>query len=188
MQPPGGELEDAVVHRHARPLRHARETHVGAARGSAPLAEIAVATCGDKILPAPRAAKPPRNHMVDGEIVRPRAAVLAGVGIADEDLAATQLRHRPRSLDLVQHADDRRPREILAAGLNGVRVPLEDLGLALGEQHDRAPRDAHVQRLVVLIEKKNRTGHVARNVSRCWPMLHVELDAAARRADPDARP
>ncbi len=187
MQPPRCELENAVVHRHAGSLRHAGKAHVGASRGSASLAEIAATTCRNEILPPPRAAKSPWNDMVDGEFLRPQTTVLAGVRITDEDLAATQLCHRPWSPDLVQHPDDRRPREVLAVGLNSVCVPLEDLGLPLGKQHNCASRDAHVQRLVVLIEKKNRSGHVARDVSRCWSMLHVESGAAARSAEPGVR-
>ena len=187
MQPPRCDLENAVVHRHARALRCARKAHIGATRCSAPLKEITATTCRNEIPPVPRTPKSPWNNMVDGGIGRRRTAVLAGVLITDEYLSATQLRHRPRSPDLVQHPDDRRPREVLAVGLNSVCVPFEDLSLPLGKQHDCASRDAHVQRLVVLIEKKNRSGHVARDVSRCRPMLHVESGAASHGAEPDVR-
>ena len=65
---------------------------------------------GDEVLPGVAAAAMARDDVVERQVVRLAAAVLAGVPVAGEDLAPRQLDPRPRPLDLVLEPDDARAR------------------------------------------------------------------------------
>src|SRR6266550_2409794 len=77
----------------------------------AALAMVARLAGRDEVLPGVAAAAMARDDVVEGQVVRLAAAVLAGVPIAGEDLAARQLDARSGPANLVLEPDDRRGAE-----------------------------------------------------------------------------
>ena len=170
-----------------RASRLPQQAHARLVRGSAGLAEIAAAARGCQILPAPPSAEPPRDHVVHGRLDGRLGAVLAEILVAHEHLAAAEPHRWARTANVVEHADHRWPRVELARALDGGATVRQQLSLALAEQHDRAPGAAHVERLVVLIEKQNRFVHrSARTASRGVPMLQGTARASGRSRSEDA--
>ena len=105
---------------------------------------------------------PPRwrgHDVVEGQVVRLPAAVLAGVPVAREDLAARQLDPRPRPADEVLEPDDggravlgpRRPDHLV--------VVFDHFGLLAEHEAEGARQVADVERLVVLVQNEYDTVH-----------------------------
>ena len=75
-------------------------------------------------------AAPVAGHdVVDRQVMGLGAAVLAGVAVAGEDLAAAELHARPRPFHEVDEADDRRSVERAGRGVDDLVVPGNELGL-----------------------------------------------------------
>src|SRR4051794_226957 len=72
----------------------------------AALAVIARLARGDQVLPCVAPTAVARDHVIEGQVVGLASAVLAGVAIACEDLAAGQLHARSWPTDLVLETDD----------------------------------------------------------------------------------
>ena len=100
-----------------------------------------------------------RHDVVQGEVVGLAPAVLAGVPIPGEDLAAGQLDARPRSADVVLQADDRGRAVFGPRRPDHLVVVLDHLGL-LAEHEPEGPRQvADVERLVVLVQHEHDAVH-----------------------------
>ena len=125
----------------------------------AALAVVARLARRHEVLPRVAAAAVAREHVVEGEVVRLPAAVLAGVAVAAEDLAPGELDARPRPADVVLEPDDRRGAVDLPDRADLGVVVLDDLGL--GPEHEaERPRDvADVQGLVVLVQDEHDPVH-----------------------------
>src|SRR4029079_18086851 len=80
-----------IAHVGARSARLAAEGHPRLAQRLAPLAVVAGAAGGDDVLPLVPATPVLGDDVVDRQIPARHAAVLAGVGIAREDLATAEL-------------------------------------------------------------------------------------------------
>ena len=124
-----------------------------------PFAAIACGARADDIFPHVLAAAIARNDVINRKMVRLCAAVLAGEIVATKDGAARQFDAWTRSLDLVREANHRRARESRRRGRNVAATVQNDFGSAADEEHNRAVRVAHVQRLVVLVENENVLPH-----------------------------
>src|SRR5437773_6999676 len=106
--------------------------HAGLPWRAVSLAPVAGCARGDDVLPARFAAFRAWNDVVDGE-VGARAAVLAGPAVAREhsparDLAPVRV---PGHVDVCDQADDDRPRERRALGVQLAARALHQLGLRL---------------------------------------------------------
>src|SRR6185503_1230327 len=92
---------DVAARLEGRPM----QPEAGLLDGLAALAVIAPLARRDEVLPRVPAAPMARHDVVQGQVVALPAAVLAGVAVAGEDLAAAQLDPRPRPADLVLEPD-----------------------------------------------------------------------------------
>src|SRR4051812_1718013 len=95
-----------------------------------------------------------RYDMVERQVGGLRSAVLAGVLVADEDLAPAEPDARSRSLDPMLKPDDARRPEDGRGRSDVVVVVLDDLGLLCEDEAEGAPDVAHVQRLVIGIQQQ----------------------------------
>src|SRR5689334_18289866 len=105
------------------------QTHARLVEQLAALAMVAVLAGGDEVVPGVGAATVARDHMVEGQVMRLGAAVLAGVLVADEDLASRQAHARAGTLDPVVEANDRRCVEDRGCGADLGVVVLDYFGL-----------------------------------------------------------
>ena len=92
------------------------------------------------------------HHVVDGQVAPHRAAVLARVPVAAEDLATAQLDTGLRSLDVVLEPDHGGRGDGHRHGVDDLVVASQELGLFRTEQPECAPDVADVERLVVLVQ------------------------------------
>jgi hypothetical protein len=102
--------------------------------------------------------------MVQGEIAASLAAILAGVIIPDEDFLAGEFHLGPGSLDHVNEANYRWGRVFRTGRTQGKIVFLEDFGLAINYEHDRASHITDIQRFVVLIKNEDCSAHWVRHL------------------------
>jgi hypothetical protein len=77
----------------------ADEVHVCFARGATGLAVVAGLAGGDDVPPVVLAAAIAGEDVVEGEVSRAASAVLAGVAVTQEDVAAAEASLGPRSSD-----------------------------------------------------------------------------------------
>ena len=88
------------------------------------------------------------------EVLGRGAAVLAPMAVAGEHGPARKRRGRPeRHPHEVHQADDGRDRDVPALGVELGAVAVDDLGLLLQHQHDRAPRRDDAERLEAGVEQ-----------------------------------
>jgi hypothetical protein len=103
--------------------------------------------------------------MVERQVVRLAAAVLARVSVSREHLAAAELHARSRAPDEVLQPDDGGRAELRPRRPNHLVVVLDHLGL-LTEQEAEGPRQiTDVQRLVVLVQNENDAVHGGRRIT-----------------------
>jgi hypothetical protein len=117
------------------------------------LAVIAVLAGGDEVVPGVSAPTMAGNDVIESQVVRLRAAVLACVLVADEDLAARQPNARSWSLDAVVETYDARSTEYLRGCPNFVMVVLDDLRLLTEDESERPPYVADVEWFVVRVKE-----------------------------------
>ncbi len=103
--------------------------------------------------------------MIEGEVVRPAPAILAGVAIPEEDLAPGQFDARPGRANQTDQTDHRGVGEDILRGCDRRVMRLQDLGFATEHQHEGAPNVADIEGFVILVENQNGFVH-ARNCSR----------------------
>jgi len=131
----------------------------------------------------PRVAATPVawHDVIESEVRRLPAAVLAGVAIAVEDLAARELHPRSRPPDQVLEPDDGRGVELRRGCPDDLVVVLEDLGAFAEHEPKGARQVADVQRLVVLIQDQDHTLH-GRIVSEDGEAPPALMKAGSRHA------
>src|SRR6188508_2291923 len=88
--------------------RRAQQAHPRLIHEAAALAVIAVFARSHEVVPRVCAAAMPRNDVIERQVVRLDAAVLAGVLVANEDFASAQTDARTGTLDSVLESNDRR--------------------------------------------------------------------------------
>jgi len=146
---------DGVVRPGARAERLARELHPRLAQSLATLAVVAGLARADEILPGVRAIARLRHDVIDRQVTALQSAILAGIPIADEDLATGQLHLRAGTLDQCGEADYRRDAVIVVYGVQDQAILFEDFGLT-GEDHHQGALDvANVEGFVILIEDEH---------------------------------
>jgi hypothetical protein len=96
-------------------------------------------------------AKKTGYDVVNSQIPRLFAAILASVIIANKNLAPAQSPLQARSFYEVYKPDYGGYPDRNGGAVHYVRVILQDLGLASIEHYHRSPCPANIQRLVVLI-------------------------------------
>jgi hypothetical protein len=89
--------------------------------------------------------------VVERQVSRLLAAVLAGVAIAQEDVAAGEPSLRSWSADQIDEADDGWDLEKRGGAVEVTAAVFDDLRFTAVDQYESAPDVADVQRLVVLI-------------------------------------
>lgn len=135
--------------------RLAQELHSCFSKGLASLAMVATAAGTDDILPGVRTATGTRYDVVDGQIMGTDTAVLAGVVVAEEDLATTEFDTHRGALDQAQEPDDRRCGEAPLCRSNLLLIGLQDFCLAGKPQNKRSPQCCHMEWLVVLVQNED---------------------------------
>jgi len=123
--------------RRARVRGAAEQAHVGPARCTAGLAQVAGTASCHQVVPSTASAQASRLHVVDRHLRTVRSAVLTGVRVAHQDLTPTQLDRRAWAPDVVPQADDAGPRHVTNWRSQWTIVMRQRLGLAFGEKHDR---------------------------------------------------
>jgi len=94
-----------VGRRAGRVFRRSQGIHAGLFRRHAAFEMVAARTGCDEIVPVRFAAQVARDNVVDRQVVRLPAAVLAGVIIPAEDLLASQFDDGARPFDHLSQAD-----------------------------------------------------------------------------------
>jgi hypothetical protein len=117
---------------------------------------VAVLAGSDQVVPVVLAASIARDDVVEGELSRAMAAVLAGVVVTEEDIAATEASAGVRSSDYVDQANHGGDLKNKRGATQVAPSVLQHLGFTSVQQDEDAPGTADVQRLVVLIENQYR--------------------------------
>ena len=148
------------VHVTARLEGRPRKPHPRLVGEPPALSVVAVLARCNQVVPRVRAAAVTRNDVVQGQIVRLRAAVLARVLVAEEDLAPAESHPRARPLYAVLQPNDRRRPKDLRGRADVVMVVLDDLCL-LAEDESKRPSDiADVEGLVIRVKKQYDAIHI----------------------------
>ena len=145
----------------ARLERRAEQAQARLVEQLAALAVVARLARRDEVLPGVPAATVAGDDVVEGQVVRLAAAVLAGVPVAGEHLAPRELDPRSRAPDLVLQADDggrpvfrpRRPDHLV--------VVFDHFGLFPEHEAEGSRQVTDVQRLVILVQNEYDTVHRA---------------------------
>ncbi len=149
------QLTDERERNHLRLARLRPERHARLFRGSVPFSVVAVVTRGHDILPGCLATPRLRHDVVERQLRAARlgAAILAGLAVADEHgPARARQAPRARDRDVPHQADNQRTLHARPLRPQALLGGLDQLGLRLDQQDDRA-LDAHdAQGLVAGIE------------------------------------
>ncbi len=140
-----------VVNICPRFFRRACQFHPGLGYRFAALAVVAALAGAHQVVPGVRPGLAARDYVVEGEVARAYAAILAGIIVADEYLFAAEAGARVRSPDEVLQADDRRAVYLEGGRPHDLVVKLQHLGLSAQHQNESAPDVAHVERLKILV-------------------------------------
>src|SRR5690606_585319 len=135
------------------------QVHAGLVRRPVALPGVAALAAGHDVLPRGRAAAAAREHVVEGEVVRVPAAVLADVLVAPEDVLAVERHALPeRRAHEAPQPDHAGYREHRVGGAQHLARLLDTLGDLVHEQRHGALHRAHVQRLVARVEDEDAAG------------------------------
>lgn len=152
-------LVDPVVAADAWLARLAEERHAGLFRRPAALSVVAGLAGGDQVLPAMGTAAMARDDMVDSEVFGLFAAILAGVVVAQEQLATRQFRDRVDPLDEVEQADHRWADELVRGRVEDSLAQFDDFRLAVPDQNKGTASRTDIQWLKILVEDKDMAVH-----------------------------
>jgi len=122
--------------------------------------------------------------VVQGQISGVGPTVLAGVVVAQEDVAAGEAGHRARAPHLVQQLDDGRARDPPRDGADLGPIGLQGLRLAPEDEHYRPAQVAEVEGFVVLVQDQDGVHWGARSLLATF--CHAALGPTA--AGPAGRP
>ena len=133
-----------------------REVHVRLLEQPVALAEVARPARRDDVLPHGLAAARARDDVVERQPGRAVAAVDAAPAVAREQRPPRDAAlHRLRDPYIGHEADHVRADVRVRRGPQRLVEPLDDLRLALPDEHVRATCRAHVQRLIARIQDEN---------------------------------
>jgi hypothetical protein len=104
-----------------------------------------------QVIPGMSTSEEARNNMVYRKFPGLVAAVLTGVIVPNEYLSSAQSPLHAWALDEISKDTYRHGRAV-----NNIRVVLQNLGLASPEHDYRPPCPANIERLVILVEDKDR--------------------------------
>jgi hypothetical protein len=102
------------------------------------------------VLAAPIAGE----DVVEGEVTRAASAVLAGVAVAQEDVAAAEAPARVRASDYVDEANNRGDLKYEGGAMQVAPSILQHLGFASVDEDEGATSIADVEGLVILIKNE----------------------------------
>ena len=106
---------------------------------------------GDQVAPDVRAAAVTRQDMIDRQMHRLPAAILAGVIVPPENFPLREVRVGARRMDHFLKLDDRRDRVRQPDGVDRSASVGHQPGLAPDDQMQSPPRIAHVDRLKICV-------------------------------------
>lgn len=162
-----------------RPRRSRRrvERHARLLEETVALMVVARSARGDDVLPDGGAASRSRDDVVEREPVSGRAAIDALPIVAREEHAARDPPgHASGNADVRHEPDHVRPPKLRARRAERSIVGLQDLSLALPDEHVRTAKRADVQGLVTRVEDEDAL-HRARSVA---PVLPAPAVSGAR--------
>jgi hypothetical protein len=134
----------------------AHQLHVGFLGGASGLMPVAGDTGADDVFPGVLAAAVARHDVVEGQLAALHAAVLAGVPVPVEYLVTGHFPLAVRALDHTRQADDGRQLDGLADSADVTDAVLQHLSFALEDEDDGAAGAADGERLVALVQDKDR--------------------------------
>ena len=120
---------------------------------------IARGARADNILPEVRAAAMTRHHVVNRQVIRLNAAVLANEIVAAKNGAARERHAQSRAVHLIRQANHGGTRKFHRRRVNVAATVDDDFRLAADEEDNRASSLTHVQRFVILVENENVLAH-----------------------------
>jgi hypothetical protein len=145
-------VAEDVVTGHVRPERVPPQAHARFFKCAAALAMVAVFAGRHEVLPDVLAAEAARHDMIERQVTALCAAVLTGMVVALQDVAAAEPELRTWTPDEVDKADDRWKLESVTRAAENAGALLQNLGFPPVDEQEGAPSVAHIERLVVLIE------------------------------------
>src|SRR5438309_1203957 len=129
------------------------------------------------------------DDVVQRQVVRLPAAVLAGMPIAGEDLAPAELDPGAGAPDLVLEPDHRRGVVLGAGRPDHLVVVLDDLGLLTEHEPERPRQVADVEGFVILVQDEHDAVHRGRTIARTARRAGIDrIEAVARQARAVAAP
>ena len=147
------------------------ELHVCFLRGAAGFAVVAILAGGHYVLPVVLAAPIAGEDVVQGEVSRLASAVLAGVAVTQEDIAAAETSPGPRPSDYIDQANNGWDFKNEGGATQIAPPVLQHLGFASVHQDEGTTSIAYVERLVILIENQygciSHSGIIAKSILCC---------------------
>lgn len=134
----------------------AQEFHPGFFGRTPCLALITRLARAYQVIPGMSTSEKARGNMVYRKFPGLMAAVLTGVIVSNEYLSSAQSPLHAWALDETSKADYRGHTYRHGRAVNNIRVVLQNLGLASPEHDYRPPCPANIERLVILVEDKDR--------------------------------
>jgi hypothetical protein len=126
--------------------------HVRLFRGAVSLLDIAADTCSRHVLPGFAAAARSGNYVIQGEFVAREAAVLAGVTVAVENIAAGEGNFFVGDSDVVAQPDHRGERQL---SVEHLAVVLDLFRFSFNQQYNRSPPACNVEGFVRGVQHQN---------------------------------
>ena len=136
--------------------RLAPELHPGFFGRTPCLALVTRLTRAYQVIPGMSTSEEARDNMVYRKFPGLVAAVLTGVIVPNEYLSSAQSPLHAWALDEISKADYRGHTYRHGRAVNNIRVVLQNLGLASPEHDYCPPCPANIERLVILVEDKDR--------------------------------
>ena len=128
------------------------------------------------------------DDVVQRQVVRLPAAVLAGMPIAGEDLAPAELDPGAGAPDLVLEPDHRRCVVLGAGRPDHLVVVLDDLGLLTEHEPERPRQVADVEGFVILVQDEHDAVHRGRTIARTARRAGIDRIEAVARSGGAVRP
>lgn len=138
-------LDNFKMEATVRPARLAAQSHTGFFGSAVALLDVAADASSHQIFPSITAATGAGNHVVEGKLFAAIVAVLAGVSVPFQDVAAGEWNFFVRNPDIMPQADDSREGKV---PIEIVTVVFQLLSFSFEQQDNRPSPTGNVERFV----------------------------------------
>ncbi len=134
-----------------RPFGLARQFHVRLLGRLVALFQVASTTACDEVIPSMGPTRPPRDYVIDRELLALDSAVLTDVVVARQDAMSREPQFGHWPSNCVAHLENRRRLGVAAnRPQRGISV-MDDLRLPKQHKSHGAPKRAHIKWLIVRV-------------------------------------